>query len=186
MRADSSLRELRSSLINEDAAIMNVIAPVTRATGGGPIHCCCLMLFRHHVETAASAVRLAPAPLSFSLDRQGGCPYVSFLIPTALPRRARHCEYGLPRPHGTEKSSRRRSFPCVRMPEWPAQPFPPSLRAVPFRASSWESDPRYIPALGRPRYAPSPARGLAPRSQSCLRRRSPATQFSLLPACNFE
>src|ERR1039458_8124487 len=46
MRADSSLRELRNSLINEDAAIMKVIHPVPLAIGEGHFDRCLSDAFR--------------------------------------------------------------------------------------------------------------------------------------------
>src|SRR5450755_4742753 len=104
MRADSSLREPRNSLINEDAAIMKVIHPVPLATGEGHSTAACQMLY-------------GCVPVIFVLTslRQPACSE-----PTERLRRARHCGCESPHPRGTEKSSRHRSCPCARLPEWPA------------------------------------------------------------------
>src|SRR3984957_20404685 len=106
--------------------------------------------------------------------------------PTALLRPARHCECGSPHPRVKEKSCRRRSSPCAPPPKLPARPSRPAHRAAPSPAWSSESDPHYIPARGRPRYAPSAVRGLVPRSPSCLRRQFHAARSSPRPAWSFE
>src|ERR1700683_2158424 len=60
MRADSSLRELRSSLINEDADMMKVISPRPRPPGKATSTAACQNTFRasrDHVGTAAHVCR---------------------------------------------------------------------------------------------------------------------------------
>ena len=105
MRADSSLREPRNSLINEDAAIMKVIHPVPLPLGKATSTAACQMLSG-----------CVPVALVLARPRKPTCTE-----PTERLRRAHRCGCELPRPRATEKSCRRRSCPCAPLLESPAQ-----------------------------------------------------------------